>query len=166
MWVGVHPLNLCVLSEAAQGRGSDIEDGLNPVLHSSGRPWFIRVRIIPPQDQRKRILNKSSCWGENAIVRVQPYVLYVCVCARACTLTCCTLTSAFPFILVFLLFFCPLHSQAKVWLAWMKSLCSSLCQSLRVCVCPSHGSSPDCLPLRLSLSHPCALSVTDFDGFS
>lgn len=57
------------MSEAAQGRGSDIEDGLNPVLHSSGRPEFIRVRIIPPQDQRKRILNKSSCWGENAIVR-------------------------------------------------------------------------------------------------
>ena len=28
----------CVLSEAAPGRGSDIEDGLNPVLHSSGRP--------------------------------------------------------------------------------------------------------------------------------
>ena len=69
-------LRVCVLSEAAQGRGSDIEDGLNPVLHSSGRPRFIRVRIIPPQDQRKRILNKSSCWGENAIVRVKPYVLY------------------------------------------------------------------------------------------
>lgn len=31
-------LNMCALSEAAQGRGSDIEDGLNPVLHSSGRP--------------------------------------------------------------------------------------------------------------------------------
>lgn len=31
-------VNLCVLSEAAPGRGSDIEDGLNPVLHSSGRP--------------------------------------------------------------------------------------------------------------------------------
>lgn len=59
---------VCAWSEAAQGRGSDIEDGLNPVLHSSGRPEFIRVRIIPPQDQRKRILNKSSCWGENAIV--------------------------------------------------------------------------------------------------
>lgn len=29
---------MCVLSEAAPGRGSDIEDGLNPVLHSSGRP--------------------------------------------------------------------------------------------------------------------------------
>lgn len=29
---------VCVLSEAAPGRGSDIEDGLNPVLHSSGRP--------------------------------------------------------------------------------------------------------------------------------
>lgn len=28
----------CVLSEAAPGRGSDIEDGLNPVLHSSGGP--------------------------------------------------------------------------------------------------------------------------------
>lgn len=31
-------VNLCVLSEATPGRGSDIEDGLNPVLHSSGRP--------------------------------------------------------------------------------------------------------------------------------
>ncbi len=69
-------LQVCVLSEAAPGRGSDIEDGLNPVLHSSGRPQFIRVRIIPPQDQRKCILNKSSCWGENAIVRAKPYVLY------------------------------------------------------------------------------------------
>lgn len=71
-------LRVCVLSEAAQGRGSDIEDGLNPVLHSSGRPEFIRVRIIPPQDQRKCILNKSSCWGENTIVRVKLDV-YVCV---------------------------------------------------------------------------------------
>lgn len=31
-------MRMCVLSEAAPGRGSDIEDGLNPVLHSSGRP--------------------------------------------------------------------------------------------------------------------------------
>lgn len=76
------------MSEAAQGRGSDIEDGLNPVLHSSGRPEFIRVRIIPPQDQRKRILNKSSCWGENAIVRGKKREF----CAR------CTLISTFSYL--------------------------------------------------------------------
>lgn len=77
---------VCAWSEAAQGRGSDIEDGLNPVLHSSGRPEFIRVRIIPPQDQRKRILNKSSCWGENAIVpgeRGGERRVY-CACVVAC----------------------------------------------------------------------------------
>lgn len=74
------------LSEAAQGRGSDIEDGLNPVLHSSGRPEFIRVRIIPPQDQRKRILNKSSCWGENAIVhgKKNQKIRVYCACVVPC----------------------------------------------------------------------------------
>lgn len=36
-----------VLFQGTPGRGSDIEDGLSPVLHSSGRPQFISVRIIP-----------------------------------------------------------------------------------------------------------------------
>lgn len=42
------------------------------------------MRIIPPQDQRKRILNKSSCRGENAVVRAKPYVLYERVCVCVC----------------------------------------------------------------------------------
>ena len=84
-----------MLSQAALGSVSDIEDGLSPVLHSSGRAQFIRLGIIPPQDQGRRILNKSRCWGENARVRAKVCVclfagdtkVSVCVCLKRMTLT-------------------------------------------------------------------------------
>lgn len=121
------------------------------------------MRIIPPQDQRKRILNKSSCWGENAIVRATACVLYECVRRRApCDLSCWN--NLRSLLCLFLVYVRSNNSADFFFLSFNRALCDSAVVQL---VCTQvMAASPDCLPLCLSVSHPFALSVTDFDGLS